>query len=112
MKLRIAVTSLAVLIGVVAVNAGSALAHPGDGKRGDRAGHRIGGHVLGAAGKGFTCERGEARLAKVETRITKISDRIEAGEARNAQRAARKLDRLENRATRLKDRIAEECEVS
>jgi hypothetical protein len=68
--------------------------------------------LLVQAGKGFTCERGEAKLAKVETRITKISDRIDTGEARNAERAARKLDRLENRATRLKDRIAEECEVS
>ena len=102
MKLRIGLTSLAVVAGVVAMNVSPALAHQGHGAKGERdRGARV--------ARGFTCERGEARLARVENRIDRISARIDSGDARKPERAAKRLERLESRAAKIQSKIDEEC---
>ena len=60
------------------------------------------------AARAFTCERGEARLAKVKNQIDRISARIDSGDARNPERAAKRLERLENHAARIQSKIDEE----
>jgi hypothetical protein len=99
MRMKVVLGTVAAMLALMALTAGSALA--GDG--GPRPG------ALGAGtgqGLGFTCERATARLARVEARIARIQARLDSGQAKKPERAARFIQRLERRADRIEARLA------
>jgi hypothetical protein len=99
MRMKLVLGTLVAALALMALTASSALAG---------AGGPTSGLVSAGLGQGlgFTCERGTAKLARVEARIARIQARLESGQAKKPERAARFVARLEKRADRIEARMA------